>query len=149
MATTRKFAADDANLNVGSIVTTRTKKYSDIDLLFGVNSNTGDIFIKKDAAAVKQAVKSLILTNFYERPFKPTLGSGVSGLLFELSDFSTLGAIETYVELCIKNFEPRAKIINITAEGDPDQNFVTVEIEFQVVTLTETITLEIVLERLR
>ena len=86
MATTRKFAADDGNLNVGSIITSRTRDYIDFDFDFSANTETGDIFKKKDANAVKCSVRNLILTDFYERPFQPFLGSGVAQLLFELSD---------------------------------------------------------------
>ena len=33
--------------------------------------------------AVKQAVKNLILTNHYEKPFHPEIGSNLRGMLFE------------------------------------------------------------------
>ena len=62
MATTRVLSKEDGNLNSVSIVTSRNRVYLDIDLLFDVNSN-GEIFKKRDAAAVKQAVKNLIQTN--------------------------------------------------------------------------------------
>jgi len=149
MANNRKFSADDASLSVGSIITTRTRKYSDLDSSFLANSNTGDIFISKDAQAVKQSVRNLILTSAFERPFQPGIGSGIGALLFELSDAATLSTIETYIEICIEQYEPRAKVINITADGEIDSHYITVEVEFQVITLNETVTLQVVLERLR
>ena len=57
--------------------------YKDIALSFERNSNTKDVIIKKDIAAVKQSVKNLILTNHFERPFHPEIGSNVTAILFE------------------------------------------------------------------
>lgn len=149
MAVNRKFAADDGNLNVGSIITSRQRKYIDIDLDFSVNTDTGDVFKKQDANAVKTAVKNLILTDFYERPFQPFLASGVSGLLFELADDATNTEIKENIRKAIENFEPRARIINITVLNSPRQNAIDVTIEFLVVTTQQSVVLSITLNRLR
>ena len=61
MALNRALAAEDTNLSVSKIITTRNKDYKDLDLSFVKKTNTGDIFKKTDAAAVKQAVKTLSL----------------------------------------------------------------------------------------
>jgi hypothetical protein len=58
--------------------------YSDLDLLFKAHPISGDVTVKTDADAVKRAVKNIVLTNYYERPFKPSLGGNIRGLLFEL-----------------------------------------------------------------
>ena len=50
MATTRNFAVEDGNLTSGSVVTSRSKNYVDIDLSFEPRSD-GDIFKKTDAAS--------------------------------------------------------------------------------------------------
>ena len=67
-----KLAAEDVRLGSSSIVGARTKVYKDIDLTFAVRPS-GEIFKKTDAAAVKQAVKNLMLTNYYEKPFQPKI----------------------------------------------------------------------------
>ena len=71
MSTNRVLSREDGNLNsTSSIVTTRVKPFRDIDLTFTV-SETGELYVKRDASAVKQAVKNLIQTNYFEKPFLP------------------------------------------------------------------------------
>ena len=60
----RQFAVEDGNLQTRSIVTSRTVNYKDVDLTFSKKANN-DIFKKEDAAAVKQAVKNILMTDFY------------------------------------------------------------------------------------
>jgi len=79
-----KLAAEDVRLGSSSIIGSRTKVYKDIDLTFAAKPS-GEIFKKTDAAAVKQAVKNLMLTNHFEKPFQPTFGANLRDLLFELS----------------------------------------------------------------
>jgi hypothetical protein len=57
---TRAFAVEDGNLNTTSLVTSRNRLYKDIDLTFA-KKPSGEIYKKTDAAAVKQAVKNLII----------------------------------------------------------------------------------------
>ena len=57
--------------------------YSDIDLFFGPKTGTNDINRVTDFTAVKRSVRNLVLTNFYEKPFHPEIGSGVRDILFE------------------------------------------------------------------
>ena len=63
----RAFSIEDGNLGNKTITTARTVGYQDIDLSF-TKKPSGDIFKKSNAAAVKQAVRTLLLTNFAEKP---------------------------------------------------------------------------------
>ena len=56
----RQLSIEDGNLS-SSILTSREKKYSDIDLLFD-KKPSGDIYKKQEAAAVKQSVKNIVST---------------------------------------------------------------------------------------
>jgi hypothetical protein len=85
MATTRVLAKEDGNLSQSTLIGSRRKEYKDIDLSFTAKTN-GEIFVKKEAAAVKQAVKNLILTDYFEKPFEPFYGGNIRALLFELAD---------------------------------------------------------------
>ena len=58
--------------------------YKDLDLLFTAHPITGDVATKSDSDAVRRAVRNIVMTNYYERPFKPSLGGNIRGLLFEL-----------------------------------------------------------------
>ena len=145
---TRAFSIEDGNLNSRSIVTTRNKLFSDIDLTFSKRPS-GDIFKKVDAAAVKQAVKNLLLTNAFEKPFQPTFGGNLNALLFELVDDESSHEIENVIVETITRFEPRAKVISVVANVEPDYNAVAVTVTFQVVNTEEVVTFETTLTRLR
>ena len=81
--------------------------YSDLDLLFKAHPISGDVTVKTDADAVKRAVKNIVLTNYYERPFKPSLGGNVRGLLFELDTDRKLNRARRRLAEAIEDFEPR------------------------------------------
>jgi phage baseplate assembly protein W len=62
---------------------TLQKIYSDLDLTFNRQPGKGDLALRYDEQAVISSVRNLLLTNFYERPFQPEIGSNINGLLFE------------------------------------------------------------------
>ena len=59
------------------------KVFSDIDLTFKRNPVTGDIALRYDDQAVIASVRNLLLTDFSERLFQPSVGSNITSLLFE------------------------------------------------------------------
>lgn len=130
-------------------IVARDSLYSDLNLLFSPNPVTGDINPIKDAEAIKKSVLNLILTNFFERPFQPEIGCGVRGLLFEPADPITISDLEDAAKQVLDNFEPRVKVLNITAVDDPDNNAYTMSIEFQIISTQQIAEVTTVLERLR
>lgn len=84
--------------------------YSDFDLAFNVHPVKKDLTISKDVDAILKSLKNLILTNHYERPFQPYLGSNVNKMLFEIADVTTNQMIKKEIETVIINFEPRVSI---------------------------------------
>lgn len=144
----RAFSAEDGNLSFSSIRSSRTKIYKDIDLSFAAKPS-GEIYKKQDAAAVKQAVKNLLLTNFAEKPFNPDFGANLRYLLFELADPDTENDIEVRVLSAIERYEPRAKVLNVRANSQPDKNEVEVTVTFKVVSTSEEVTFTTTLARLR
>ena len=144
----RVFSIEDGNLNTKSILTSRNKIYSDIDLTFEKKGN-GDIFKKTDVAAVRQAVKNLLMTNFGEKPFEPNFGGNLNAFLFNLdTEFDEL-EIEENVAQAMAAFEPRAILRHVKALILSDQNAVNVKVIFQVVNVPEVQELNINLTRLR
>ena len=88
----------DGNLSNSNRVV-KERLYSDIDLTFFARTSTdGDVFKKTDAASVKQALKSLLLTNKFEKPYKPAFGGNLNGLLFELADADTGSEIASRIK---------------------------------------------------
>ena len=80
----KAFSIEDGNLSNKTLIGARTRSYSDIDLTFS-KKPSGDIFKKNEAAAVKQAVKNLLMTNRLEKPFTIDYGGHLNDFLFELS----------------------------------------------------------------
>lgn len=144
----KAFAVEDKDLSVKSLLSARSVDYKDIDLSF-VAKTSGDVFKKQHAAAVKQSVKNLIMTNFYEKPFQPFFGGNVSGLLFELANDDASEEIKEVIENAIEFYEPRAKVLELIVNASPDKNVVTVSLQFQVVNTEEVVILETSISRLR
>ena len=145
----KTFSVEDGNPSVSTILGTRSVQYRDIDLTFTNKTVSGEIFKKTESAAVKQAVKNLVMTNFAEKPFLPTFGGNIRSLLFELADEDAEEDIENNVISAINKFEPRARTLNVEAISNPDRNAVDVSIVFQVVNTQEEVSLSIALARLR
>ena len=124
--------------------------YRDIALSFERNDATKDVIVKTDVDAVKQSVRNLILTNHYERPFHPEIGSGVAGLLFEPIDPITANSLSRLIKEVIENFEPRARLTAVDVRPNFDSNAYEISIGFRVVNIPgELVELDVMLERSR
>lgn len=142
------FSREDGNLETRPIVTSRIVPNSDIDLTFE-KKPSGDIFKKTDAAAVKQAVKNLLLTNHGVKPFQPFYGGDLNRFIFQLSSEFDEVEIEERVMSAINNHEPRAAVRTVEANIDDDNNSVEVTVNFQVISTQENVELRVSLTRLR
>ena len=126
------------------------KEYVDLDLFFGKKSSNSDIQDLTNVKAVKRSIRNLILTNHFEKPFHPEIGSGVRDMLFENMTPVTSHILARKIEDVILNFEPRARLVGVRAEPILDRNTYEVTIEFYVVNPpTELVALSVMLERLR
>ena len=125
------------------------KIYRDLDLDFQVNSATKDIQKLSDVEAVKRSVRNLILTNHYERPFHPEIGSNLRGMLFENITPQMTHAISKQIDLLLKNFEPRCRLVQINVQPFIERNGYRASISFFVVNTPERVEVETFLERLR
>ena len=127
----RILSIEDGNLS-SSILTSRDKLYSDIDLLFE-RRPSGDIYRKTDADAVKQSVKNIVSTNRYEKPFEIFYGANITGMLFELAEVGMATHIEDQIKSALEQYEPRAKILNIDVNSNPDRNSLQVRLLFRII----------------
>ena len=126
-----------------------TRNFRDLDLSFNIHPVRKDINIYKNEYAIINSVKNLILTNHYERPFQPELGSNIRRLLFENVDSVMAAQIEREIEETINNFEPRAEVSKVTAIAAPDENRYNIILEFFVINNPNPITINFFLERIR
>lgn len=133
-----------ATVNIDS-----TRTFRDLDLNFTIHPIRKDINVHKNEYAIINSVKNLILTNFYERPFQPEIGSNVRRLLFDNIDTIIAAQLERAIEETILNFEPRVSISNITAVPRPDENKYSIQLEFFVINNSSPISINFFLERIR
>ena len=131
-------------------ISRNVRQYKDLDLFFDKKNVSKDITKITDIAAVKRSIRNLVLTNHYEKPFHPEIGSGVRDMLFEPMSALTAHVLTRKIEDVIENFEPRAKIIGVSAQPNLDRNEYRVTINFFVLNApTELVDLTLFLERLR
>lgn len=123
--------------------------YKDFDIFFGNNPLTDDITTKSDLHAINQSLRSLVLTNYYERPFYPQIGCNIRKILFEPMDDITRRDLEDALTYTINNFEPRVKLLQVLADPRPDQNEYRVSVLYEIRATQFQTRFETVLKRLR
>lgn len=126
-----------------------TRVYKDLDLNLSVHPVTKDVVKRTGNAAIIGALKNLILTNYYEKPFRPTFGSRIRGLLFEDVSFIIANAMESEIASAITNFEPRVTINVVRVQADPENNRYNVTIQFFINNLEQPVTINMFLEKVR
>ena len=129
--------------------TRNSRQFRDIDLDFTRNTVTNDVNVVEDVVAVKRALKNLIQTNFYERPFQPELGCGIRELLFENFTPMTKVFLQRKIEEVIVNYEPRVQLQNVTVDDDQDRNRLVIDIYFYVVGVPGPQVVQTFLQRVR
>jgi len=140
--------------NYDATSTNRSKRsvriFSDLNLNFTRNPATKDVAKLYDIEAVKRSVRNLINTNEGERPFQPTLGSGIRALLFENMTPIIETLLKDRIAETINVYEPRALLTSILVQGDIDRNEYLCTISFRVVNTTaDPVTITEFLQRLR
>jgi len=149
MAIRRAFAQEDNNLQTSSISSSRSRQYTDIDLTLAIKPTSGEVYKKSNGGAVKQAVKTLILTNLLEKPFRPDFGGNLRGQLFDLADRGKSSVLKRNIIKNIEVYEPRAEVLSVDVNLQPDRNSLDVTLKFKVVNTEEETTFTTTLARLR
>jgi len=152
MATTyNTWALDAESVNESSRT---TFLYKDFSLFFTVNPVTADVTTITDVQDIKRAVRNLVMTNEWDRPFHPEIASGLRESLFEPFGPVTLSNIRDRIKNILDNYEPRVKVLSIEV-NDPDNfhmdnNKFNIQILFELVNEPNTVQdVDIMLERVR
>jgi len=123
--------------------------FSDFDSIFAVNPITKQLSINKNREAVKESVKNLILTDYFERPFKSDIGCSIRSYLFELWSPALKQTMQNAVREVIDNYEPRADLLEVHVEDNSERNAITVTVVFSVRNDPTPVILNVILERVR
>jgi len=127
----------------------REVQFSDLSVSFTPHPVNGKPTVKKNAAAITGALKNLILTNRFERPYEPTFGSDIRSRLFENFDPVEAVNLEEDIKLAITNYEPRVNVNEVRVIGSPDQNTVSVYLTYFIVNQAQPEELQLNIERIR
>jgi len=130
-------------------IETLTNRYTDLDLQMIVHPQKKDIIPLKGAAAIKNAIKNLLLTNFHERPFNSALGANLRGLLFEPADAITKISLEKAVRRVLETHEPRIDHVNVIVNSHQNDTEYRITVVFSIKATDEVSDVEINLRRLR
>lgn len=124
-------------------------RYSDFNMDFTAHPVSKDVSKKLDENSITQSIRNLLLTGFYERPFKPDLGSNLRKFLFEPIDPITTSLIQDSIFETLRNYEPRVTVQEVVAAPNYDENRYDVDVTFFVRNTTDPITISFFLERVR
>jgi phage baseplate assembly protein W len=114
--------------------------FIDIPMFFTRNSFTRDLAVRKDTAAIQDALKNIILTIFHERPFDPEFGTNATTSLFENPvDFSFY--VENSIATAIQRYEPRVQLLNIKSNFEGRTIYVDLEYKIKQYDVTQDLTL--------
>ena len=118
--------------------------------MFGIHPVSKDIRKKTNVEAIKQAIKTLVLLNHYEKPFHPDIGCDVLKSMFEPFEGEfTDTMMRKHIHNVVENYEPRAVLEKIDIDVDEDQNALGITIWFTPINETVMDKIDIFLRILR
>lgn len=96
----------------------------DFSFAFIPHPLTGDITTITGSNAIKQSVKNIVMTNFYERGFNIDVAGNVPIHLFELAGETEASTIADSIKTSLKNFEPNIEVIDVQVYQDSENSLV-------------------------
>lgn len=139
---TRDYTNPDSKINAFK------DEYSDLDVMFIAHPISGDVAIKKDSEAVKRSVRNILLTNNYERPFKPNFGANLRARLFELNDFGMKDLIVSDIQEALVALEPRIRNVRCRII-DSDDNNVNITVFYTIINGNRSTQTDVKINRVR
>jgi phage baseplate assembly protein W len=127
----------------------KSPDYSDLDLDFILHPTTKDVVRKFGPDAIKRSVRNLILTNFYDKPFRSGVGSNATRLLFENMTPLTNNFLKNAIIEVIRNYEPRVEVFSVEVEFDYDNNGYNATLNYIILNDNTQISTSVFLERIR
>lgn len=127
----------------------KKREFSDISLSFERNPVTGDVVKVKDDVAIKQSIKTLVLSEVFEAPFQKDKGTRIRKVLFDLVSSEGAEQIKSQIRDIIVSKEPRANLYDVEIEPIPDENKYSVKIIFSIINTLDPLEVEIFVSRVR
>lgn len=138
-----------ARIDYTTQTTVQQEYFSDFLSTFDKSPLSNDLARLTDAAAIRQSVRNLVLTNLGERLFEPNVGSTVYKSLFDNFSQFTAQDIKNSILNTINYNEKRAYSVQINVIDNSDGNSLTVNIVFLIFNNPTPISLDLVIQRVR
>jgi len=106
-------------------------KVSDIDYSFQAHPVSGNLILKRNAEAIKQSVKTLVMLNFFEKPFVDDISPNIKNQLFEDFNYVTEKQLKQRLEITLEKYEQRIVVDNIFLSSI--DNTLNVSIEYTII----------------
>ena len=114
------------------ILVRNSTSLSDLNLSFEIDSNTGDLNKMSDDTVIRRALENLLTTAKTEKPFRDDYGSDLKLNLFEVVSHHQLSMVESQVVNIIERGEPRITVHNVNVDGDLDNHYIEISIEYMI-----------------
>lgn len=134
---------------MAEVVFQNVREYKDISLTMAMNPVTNDIVAVTGAQSVIRAIKVLLSTHAGEVPFFPTFATNLKRLLFEPIDAITTSMIETEIRDVIDTYEPRARVNQLVAIPDEENNSYRIDLEIEIISTAQSVAFSVFLKRIR
>ena len=102
---------------------------------------------KKDSEAIKRSIRNIVLTNHYERPFKPNFGANLRSMIFELTTPGMAQMFQRSLRKAISTTEPR--VSNVFIRAVDRDNSVDITIAYNIEGIVDQQNLEVSVSRVR
>ena len=116
-------------------ITRKSRAFKDISLSFSPHPVTKDLPVLTNERAITRSVRNLVETIPSERFFNSLIGTSIRNSLFENFDRSTVMIIEDEVRQVVANYEPRVTNVGVKVSTNPDDNFLSVNVFFEIIGL--------------
>ena len=116
-------------------ITRKSRAFKDISLSFSPHPVTNDLPVLTNERAIIRSVRNLVETIPSERFFNSLIGTSIRDSLFDNFDRSTVMIIEDEVRQVVANYEPRVTNVGVKVSANPDDNFLSVDVFFEIVGL--------------
>jgi phage baseplate assembly protein W len=124
-------------------------KFSDLNLTFAKHPVTGKISVLKNNDAIIRAVRNLVLTNHWERPYNQLFGGNVTSKLFENFTKITEDLVKRDIQDAFDNWESRAQLNFVNVLANQGGNSLAVTLNFTPINRLEPIEADFIVERTR
>ena len=112
-----------------------SRAFKDISLSFSPHPVTKDLPVLLNERAIVRSVRNLVETIRSERFFNSLIGTSIRDSLFDNFDRTTVMIIEDEVRQVLANFEPRVTNVGVKVSANPDDNFISVTVFFEIIGL--------------